>query len=820
MKRISALVVLMLAVSPALFGQNSDCFDCHSDNELTISRNGNTVSLFVNENNYNKSVHGSLECIDCHEDFDAEEMPHREGENIYKVSCGNCHDEYVESNKKSIHFRLGDKVKNPPNCITCHGKHDIVSPSKVRNKVKTYCSQCHDGNVVLANKYHQIVVDNSTCADCHETKEYKTLLSESIHSNLNCSDCHNYISNNLDDHPDNINKSQRADCYLCHNDVAAIHRESIHGISLKEGIDEAAQCWDCHGSHMITKADDEKSQVNPKNISATCSVCHDNPNITEKYNIPIPNPGELYSMSVHGKNVAEGGGAANCTSCHGIHDIQAVMHPKSKISPYNISKTCGECHSDIEEDYEQSIHWIRAKKGERFSPVCNDCHSEHEIKAVNGDGEDAVKEKKKLQQETCFECHESNILAKRYGKNMGQPSLYQDSYHGLAVMRGDDKAAMCIDCHGVHKILPSSFEESKVSNKNLVSTCQKCHPEATEIFSQSYSHRSTSEKAAEVEGIVSNIYFWMIVFVIGGMVAHNLIIFFFEITRKRRKEKNVIILPRFTKNEVVQHLLLLTSFIVLVITGFALKFPNSFWASWLVSLGLSEPIRQIIHRTSGVVMLVLGFYHIGYLLFTSRGRDVLKELVPNFDDIKQVSQNLMYYLRLSKKHPHFNQYDYAEKAEYWALIWGTFVMGVTGFILWFPTIVGDWAPVWFIKVAEIIHYYEAILASLAILVWHWFFVLFHPKEYPMSFTWIDGKISLSHYRSHHENHFRRLLFNWHEYKESGDPKVLTNYTKLVFNTFEKNGFETDNIFQNELNNDPELRLWLDDQVENNSNEKK
>ena len=145
-------------------------------------------------------------------------------------------------------------------------------------------------------------------------------------------------------------------------------------------------------------------------------------------------------------------------------------------------------------------------------------------------------------------------------------------------------------------------------------------------------------------------------------------------------------------------------------------------------------------------------------------------------------------------------------------------MAVTGFILWFPTMVGDWAPVWLIKVSEIVHFMEAILASLAILVWHWFFVMFRPSEYPMSFTWTDGKMTLEHYRHHHERHFRRIILEWYEYNNERHPRSkLTNYTKLFKDTLEKSGFKLDRIIQGELNKDLELRVWYDEETSNIDN---
>ncbi len=96
---------------------------------------------------------------------------------------------------------------------------------------------------------------------------------------------------------------------------------------------------------------------------------------------------------------------------------------------------------------------------------------------------------------------------------------------------------------------------------------------------------------------------------------------------------------------------------------------------------------------------------------------------------------MLYHMGKSDRKPDFDKYDYTEKIEYWALIWGTVIMALTGFILWFPTSFIQFLPQWTITVAETVHYYEAWLATLAIVVWHLFFVMLHPDEYPMSMTW-------------------------------------------------------------------------------------
>ena len=784
-----ASLIIITATPLKNNAQDFDCSDCH---EVSIE----------------KSVHnGILECQDCHTDVKDEE--HIEN-GVKKVNCGNCHEDKQKMLATDIHHRLKSIVKNPPDCVTCHGNHEIQTPpATAQLKVKEICSKCHKSIKLTTNFHKTETISENRCFSCHNSVKIKINLPSSVHKNLVCSDCHSNFQRFMSDHSTNLKKTQIADCSPCHSTIAKEHKESIHGIALQEGIDEAAPCWDCHGSHDIKHVKDETSSVYPTNLAATCAKCHDNPAIMSKFNLGIVTPGKNYENSVHGKLVAEGRmDAANCSMCHGVHNIQNKVQPNSKINAYNIPNTCGQCHEEITKEYEQSIHWIRVKQGFREAPVCNDCHSEHSIHAVNT--VNRREEMKKIQERTCLVCHEDPKLAERFGKTGGQAKQYQDSYHGMAVMRGDKDAAMCVDCHNVHKILPKNHPESSVNPANVTQTCQKCHPDATPVFAQSYSHETQNKTSAKIEEVVSNIYFWLIISVIGGMILHNLLIFIFEIRKKRKRLQGEITIPRFTKSEVFQHLILLVSFITLAITGFALKYNQSWWAELLMTFGLSETARQYIHRTAAVIMISVGVYHVLYLIFTLRGRDVLKNLMPKFSDITEARDNILYYLRINKTKPQFDSYDYTEKAEYWALIWGTIIMGLTGFILWFPTVVGNWAPTWLIKVSELIHFYEAILATLAILVWHWFFVIFHPHEYPMSLTWIDGKMTLHTYRHHHEKHFRKVVFEWKEYRNGKREKErLSNSTVLFTSTLEKNGLNPDSVIDGELSEDTDLRDWLE-----------
>ena len=200
---------------------------------------------------------------------------------------------------------------------------------------------------------------------------------------------------------------------------------------------------------------------------------------------------------------------------------------------------------------------------------------------------------------------------------------------------------------------------------------------------------------------------------------------------------------RMTLNERIQHLNLAINFTILVITGFALSYSTAFWVSPISETPLGMTFRGFLHRLCGVATLTLGGYHLLYLAFTRRGRGIAKDMIPGLKDGKDLWETLknnLYINRPAKvlKMPRFN---FREKLEYLGLIWGTIVMTVTGFILWFKTEWLQFFPMWSWDVARAIHFYEAVLATLTIVVWHFYSVVFNPDVYPMSWAWITGDLT-------------------------------------------------------------------------------
>jgi cytochrome b subunit of formate dehydrogenase len=191
-------------------------------------------------------------------------------------------------------------------------------------------------------------------------------------------------------------------------------------------------------------------------------------------------------------------------------------------------------------------------------------------------------------------------------------------------------------------------------------------------------------------------------------------------------------------------------------------------------LGMGEHVRSIVHRIAGVVLIVAGFYHVFYLSIAREGRRLLLDIAPRPKDGKDALGAMLYYLGLSKRKPQFDRFTYGEKAEYWALVWGTGLMGVTGVMMWAKVWVGNLLARWWVDVATAVHYYEAILATLAILVWHFYQVFFDPDVYPMNWAWWDGKMPVEHYREEHalDTESLRLTDSPHtsQGSDSGVPK--------------------------------------------------
>ena len=565
---------------------------------------------------------------------------------------------------------------------------------------------------------------------------------DSIHGSMfTCVDCHTDVKSAAHE-----TAPKRITCATCHADQQAAYDRSFHGKAAQIGNTAAATCVDCHGSpHELLPAGDPKSRVYHANIPATCGACHSQQFVMEKNGLSVQMVAS-YQQSVHGHAVANGSEkAAVCTDCHGTHEILDAKDSKSPIFKFNVPLTCGKCHDQISKEFQQSIHGTAIAQGNWQAPVCTDCHGIHSIKSHNDPNSPVSAQN--VAQATCARCHEGVRLSQEFGVQGRRATTYLASYHGLAARLGSQVVANCASCHGTHSIFPSSDPRSTIHPSNLARTCGQCHPGVTEKFTAAKVHVDaplSADIGSKAVRWIRKFYLGMIFAVIGGMLLHNFIIWRSKVIA-RRKEQNGFV-TRMPLRFRWQHAALLTSFFVLVLTGFALKFPDSWFASML---SLGERMRQLLHRMAAVVLIGVSVYHAFDLIFTREGRRLAFDLFPTLDDIRGAWQNLSYYLGISKQKPAFARFNYAEKAEYWALVWGMFVMAGTGIMLWAKVSVGNHLPRWWLDIATAIHFYEAILATLAIVVWHFYQVFLDPDVYPMNWAWWDGKMTVHHYREEH-----------------------------------------------------------------------
>jgi cytochrome b subunit of formate dehydrogenase len=572
-----------------------------------------------------------------------------------------------------------------------------------------------------------------TCVTCHEDSAKK--FATSVHSPLDCTNCHADITGPGPHDP----APKKVDCATCHADAATAQTMGIHA--------KAANCLSCHGApHEILPSSDPQSKTYRTNVPRTCGTCHLQKFVMESSGLSAQ-PIFSYAESVHGRAVAKGSlKAAICTDCHGHHDIQSPRDQHSPINKFNIPNTCGNCHGAIRDEFMKSIHGKAILKGNSQAPVCTECHGIHNIKP-HIDPKSSVASQQ-IARTTCGQCHGGVKLTQELGVPGGRVTTYQDSYHGLAKRLGSEVAANCASCHGVHNILPSSDPKSSTNKANLAHTCGKCHPGASAKFTQGKVHLEAAPIGNETGEIlirwIRRVYIFLILATIGFMLFHNALSWWKKAVAARRDPNRVIV--RMNLNQRIQHFILLTSFIVLVISGFALAWPESPLA-WL--LGADENIRRIVHRIAAVVMLGLGAYHVAYMIGTREGRKGLRDFWFRWKDPLDLIGNLKYYAGLSKTKPMIARFGYAEKLEYWAMIWGTIVMGVTGLMLWMKVDVSRLLPRWWVDVALAIHFYEAVLATLAVIVWHFYHVMFDPDVYPMSWTCVDGKVTPEEYRHEH-----------------------------------------------------------------------
>jgi cytochrome b subunit of formate dehydrogenase len=508
--------------------------------------------------------------------------------------------------------------------------------------------------------------------------------------------------------------SEKLDCSTCHD----------QGQKLKNSAHASISCDTCHPQH--------EQYPHPANIpKPQCGSCHSR-------------VAQNFSLSVHALAAKQGNAMApNCSACHG--DVHEVALTTSAAFRQSVPNLCGVCHSDIADQYKASVHGAAVAEGVVAAPVCTTCHGEHQILPPQNAASPVYPRNIPA---TCGQCHGNVLLNRRFGLPPDRVVSFQDSFHGMALKAGNETVANCSSCHGVHNILPSSDPRSTINPKNLPTTCGKCHPGAGTRFALGPIHE-LPQTEPRVVNWARIFYLSLIPLVIGLMLVHNLGDWLHKFRQRRfmgaAGSVTHVAGPgepgevRMFGFERAQHMLLILSFSILVWTGFALKYPDGWWARPLLAWESRWPVRGIVHRIAAVIFMAVAGMHLISLIVNRRYRRHWRKLWPAVHDVREGFANFAYNVGLRSTQPQLSSHSYIEKAEYWAVVWGSVVMAITGLMLWANKITLKWLPKSILDLATTVHFYEAVLAALAILVWHFYSVIFDPDVYPMETAWLTGR---------------------------------------------------------------------------------
>jgi cytochrome b subunit of formate dehydrogenase len=426
---------------------------------------------------------------------------------------------------------------------------------------------------------------------------------------------------------------------------------------------------------------------------------------------------------------------------------------------------CSECHEDVIEEWRESIHGSleEGASGKHRRPGCSACHGS--IHAVVP--EQNTKEKLARR---CIACHG---FAEE-GKVPTDPHVvdtYRDTIHGKMVRLGNDRAATCADCHTGHSVFATADPRSTVNMANRPKTCGACHPNATEAFAAAISHEP-HHIDRDFWGALTAIGFSVLTAISIFLLFLHVVLDFFRAGRQAllRRRGEVVEehlppegpvradadLPRFDIHMRIQHFCMLTSFITLVLTGWPLKAASVGASSSIAELFGGQATMAIVHRVAGAVMLGVVFYHLTYLIVRFKRGTLSLAMLPGPKDVADLIGNLMYFLGMKKERPKFGRWTYYEKFDYWAVFWGIFIMGGSGVVLWFPVLASKVMPGEMISLSLIAHSDEALLAALAIFLWHFFNVHLRPAIFPMSWVWLTGKLPAEALYEEHRAEWERL----------------------------------------------------------------
>ncbi len=233
-----------------------------------------------------------------------------------------------------------------------------------------------------------------------------------------------------------------------------------------------------------------------------------------------------------------------------------------------------------------------------------------------------------------------------------------------------------------------------------------------------------------------------------------------RLREERRKEKHHEegeTFERFNRNFRFQHMVMFSSVIILIITGMPIKFPNFLLSRLVINLWGGIHNSTLVHRIGALMLVYFMVHHLFYSIFTRDGRRDFVLLIPMPKDLRDAVQNIRYFLGKAKEKPKFGRFSYIEKFDYWAVYWGCIIMIGSGAFLWGESIVLKYLPKFALDIAHEMHSDEALLATLAIVIWHFYNVHFNPDRFPGTLMWWHGRISEHEIKEEHPLEYEEIM---------------------------------------------------------------
>ena len=760
----------MLSLAPRV--KDASCRGCHREM-------ADALSSSVHGHGVNAKGPG---CLSCHGDNPhAIRAPKKVMGAQGDAACRRCHSDASTTLMQSVHGHDSKQVPGKsPGCLSCHGAnpHAISTPAHAdEQQSAALCANCHQqiAAKLTASAHGQTggkSGERLTCFSCHGSSVHATRMPAKL---------------------DTTEKS--AMCESCHADVARSLAGSAHAHP-GQPAGKRPNCLTCHGEDMHAVA--PRATLEKGRLDFACKRCH-------------AQTAAMLAQSVHGNANVRFTKESGCLACHGGSAHKVL--PLAKLDRAQQERACKNCHASLSLTLKNSVH-DRPDKQPGDHPTCLSCHSTspHNIAPPAH-----ITPQQRAQ--LCGKCHSDAARMARYGLTTAAFDSYEQTFHGRALLRfGKTNVANCTDCHGLHGVLAPDNPDAPTNPRHVAATCAKCHKDGKVNFALSGAnhlrmqiarspllrleefcfrllifgsmcflsglvlldlcrkvfHPESNLECGRLVAVLIAVSFFgliggiMLSFLgvhhavwlwIGSVLTMTVAVIIFQHTRKRHPHAPEKYYERLSLAQRIQHVLLASSFTVLVLTGFPLHFADVGWTHYALLLFGGFDGARIAHRVAGVVMLGNWGFHFCYLFYRWKQCNfsfASWTMFPQWKDLTDLIDTVRYGLGLTNQPPQFDRFQFREKFDYFADLWGTVVMGLSGLVMWFPTTIGNHLPDFAFGASYIAHSYEGLLAMMAIIVWHFYNAHFNPDMFPMNPTWFTGRMSESEMAREHPLEKARL----------------------------------------------------------------